>query len=158
MTDHTRAIEAGARADLLPCPFCGGTASIERRGSVRQSNIVACDNCGCRVESGDAFDPTRSWNCRATGSLVPASAVADMRERCAAYHDALANAYEVDTDRIQSAANIGATGDAIKSLESERTSAIESRRYRIFEHRMFASAIRSLDLPPTGGNQSARGN
>jgi hypothetical protein len=55
MTNSTR---------LRGCPFCGGAAAIERAGSARQSNIVACTDCGCRVESGDIFDPGRSWNAR----------------------------------------------------------------------------------------------
>lgn len=49
---------------LLPCPFCGGRAEIERVGSTRTSNIVACTDCGCRLESGDVFDPAASWNRR----------------------------------------------------------------------------------------------
>lgn len=50
---------------LLPCPFCGGEAGIERTGTPRQSCIVACVNCGARHESGDeAQFSGASWNRR----------------------------------------------------------------------------------------------
>lgn len=58
---------------LLPCPFCGGEAIVERKGSFRQSNIVTCTECGCRVESGDVFDATASWNRRAAPKTPPHS-------------------------------------------------------------------------------------
>ena len=55
-------------ATLLPCPFCGEEAEIERPGTARQSMIVACTNCGCRVESGDVCGLTLpeswKWNLR----------------------------------------------------------------------------------------------
>lgn len=53
---------------LLPCPFCGGPAEVERPGTMRQSMIVVCQDCGARVESGDVTDLTRAdslaWNMR----------------------------------------------------------------------------------------------
>lgn len=51
---------------LLPCPFCGGDAAFERVGDRRQSTIVACQECGCRLESGAEWDHERDWNTRAT--------------------------------------------------------------------------------------------
>jgi hypothetical protein len=48
---------------LKPCPFCGGVANVEREGTSRCSCIVACENCGCRLESnehGAGYD----WNRR----------------------------------------------------------------------------------------------
>mgnify|MGYP001587518420 CR=1 FL=1 len=36
--------------ELKPCPFCGGSASIERYGDARQSTIYQCDECGCDVD------------------------------------------------------------------------------------------------------------
>ncbi len=55
---------------LKPCPFCGGGAEIERPGTAKQSMIIACEDCGCRVESGDVTgftEPHRwQWNQRAT--------------------------------------------------------------------------------------------
>jgi len=56
-------------SDLLkPCPFCGGEATIERKGTARQSMIIACTNCGGRHESGDVVGLTPSsryaWNNR----------------------------------------------------------------------------------------------
>lgn len=52
---------------LLPCPFCGGAAEIERHGTARQSMIAACQHCGARMESGDVSGLTRdlAWNRRA---------------------------------------------------------------------------------------------
>lgn len=49
-------------ADLLPCPFCGGTASIERYGDRRQSTIYQCDNCGCSLETGEEWGHGTQWN------------------------------------------------------------------------------------------------
>lgn len=52
---------------LKPCPFCGGSASFERIGTHRQSCIVVCDDCGCRLESGDVGERSgTSWNRRAS--------------------------------------------------------------------------------------------
>lgn len=50
---------------LLPCPFCGGEAEIERYGDPRQSTIYACANCGCRLETGEEWDHGTGWNERA---------------------------------------------------------------------------------------------
>ena len=51
--------------DLLPCPFCGAGARFERLGTPRQSTIVACDECGCRLESGEEWGHGSTWNTRA---------------------------------------------------------------------------------------------
>ncbi len=52
---------------LKPCPFCGGEAEFERTGTRRQSAIVACTNCGCRLESSDEDERSHvSWNRRPT--------------------------------------------------------------------------------------------
>lgn len=71
---------------LLPCPFCGGEASLDldgaRRGTPRQSCIVVCLDCGARRESSDEGDLSGSaWNKRhlavtpvaAAPEAVPAS-------------------------------------------------------------------------------------
>lgn len=54
--------------ELKPCPFCGGEAEIERKGSIRASMIIACLDCGARVESGDVYGLTKpesyKWNTR----------------------------------------------------------------------------------------------
>jgi Lar family restriction alleviation protein len=55
-----------SNAQLLPCPFCAGQAEIVRHGSRRQSTIIACCDCGCRLESADEGDQYgASWNRRA---------------------------------------------------------------------------------------------
>lgn len=36
-----------------PCPFCGGSPEYERVGTARQSMIIACQDCGAKVESND---------------------------------------------------------------------------------------------------------
>jgi len=57
-------------AKLLACPFCGKEAEIERPGTARASMIIACTNCGGRMESGDVVGLTPpeqyAWNVRAT--------------------------------------------------------------------------------------------
>lgn len=51
---------------LLPCPFCGGAAYFERHGTHRQSCIVACQDCGCSLETGEVGnDCGGMWNHRA---------------------------------------------------------------------------------------------
>lgn len=50
---------------LLPCPFCGGSASIEQYGDARQSTIYRCDNCSCSLETGEEWGHGRLWNKRA---------------------------------------------------------------------------------------------
>jgi len=50
---------------LKPCPFCGGEAEFERKGTGRQSCIVRCTDCGASHESGDTWDSGSSWNQRA---------------------------------------------------------------------------------------------
>lgn len=51
--------------DLLPCPFCGSEAEIERYGDHRQSTIYACTMCGCRLETGEEWGHGENWNRRA---------------------------------------------------------------------------------------------
>jgi predicted RNA-binding Zn-ribbon protein involved in translation (DUF1610 family) len=60
--------QALGAARLLGCPLCGGEATIERKGSARASMIIACTNCGGRMESGDVYGLTKpeswAWNRR----------------------------------------------------------------------------------------------
>lgn len=55
-------------SELKPCPFCGSRSEIERRGTIRQSMVIACTRCGARVESGDVYGLTHPdeyrWNRR----------------------------------------------------------------------------------------------
>lgn len=64
----TMAVKMLADADLLPCPFCGGAAKFERLGTARQSCIVACDNCGARLETGEIWNRGAQWNTRHPGA------------------------------------------------------------------------------------------
>ena len=48
---------------LKPCPFCFGEAEVERRGTPRQSQIYVCQDCGCRLETGETFG-VELWNLR----------------------------------------------------------------------------------------------
>lgn len=57
---------------LLPCPFCGGKAEIERPGTAKQSCIIACDNCGCRLETGEVWSMGERWNSRRDPSIAQA--------------------------------------------------------------------------------------
>lgn len=61
---------------LLPCPFCGGKAQIERLGDGRQSMIIACEDCGCRLESPDTamvYEKHWAWNRRAPVDAAPSA-------------------------------------------------------------------------------------
>ena len=53
---------------LKPCPFCGGTAEIKRRGTARMSMLIGCVDCHAEVESGDVCGLTAvenyKWNMR----------------------------------------------------------------------------------------------
>lgn len=51
---------------LKPCPFCGSAAQIEQVGDHTRSTIYACDECGCRLETGEEWGHGRRWNNRAT--------------------------------------------------------------------------------------------
>jgi Lar family restriction alleviation protein len=51
--------------ELLPCPFCGEEADIERMGTHRMSMVITCTNCGCSVETGETFvHKNTQWNTR----------------------------------------------------------------------------------------------
>lgn len=50
--------------NLEPCPFCGGCAEVEQEGTRKQSCVVACEDCGCRVESNE-IGAGQAWNRRA---------------------------------------------------------------------------------------------
>ena len=60
-------------SELLPCPFCGGDAEVERIGTARVSMIVACQNCGCRLESNEVPETSLKdvrWNTRTPPKLA----------------------------------------------------------------------------------------
>ncbi len=62
--------------DLKDCPFCGGEAEIEQYGTPRMSTIYACQDCGCRLETGEEWGHGRQWNTRAAPQITP-----EVRER-----------------------------------------------------------------------------
>lgn len=48
---------------LKSCPFCGGEAEVEQIGTSRVSCVVACRECGCRLESNEN-GAGYNWNIR----------------------------------------------------------------------------------------------
>ena len=54
-----------SRIELLPCPFCGGKAEINRFGNFLQSTQYECTDCGCLLETGEEFNHGTQWNTRA---------------------------------------------------------------------------------------------
>ena len=81
--------------ELKPCPFCGGKAHIEQYGTARQSTSYSCEDCGCRLETGEVFNIGDDWNRRApdpvTADLL--EALEDLHARvagecgCSLYRD-----------------------------------------------------------------------
>ena len=61
---HTDGSRSGGQPVLLPCPFCGGEAEVERSGTNRRSHIIACTDCGCRLETGETWNAGSAWNTR----------------------------------------------------------------------------------------------
>jgi hypothetical protein len=73
--------DASEAVDLLPCPFCGSEAEIERLGNHRQSTIYACTDCGCSLETGEEWGHGRRWNTRTPNTLQNEEVIgADRRE------------------------------------------------------------------------------
>lgn len=56
---------------LLKCPFCNGDAAFGREGTSRQSCIINCSDCGCRLESNETWNSGKQWNERAAGVWRP---------------------------------------------------------------------------------------
>lgn len=62
---HKMSDPVASEPNLKPCPFCGGKAVIEQKGTSRRSQIIACEDCGCRHESGDVWGMSEpQWNFR----------------------------------------------------------------------------------------------
>lgn len=58
--------------ELLHCPFCGDdNIEIVRYGTVMQSCICSCTNCGCTVESNE-LGAGKAWNTRHTPDVQAA--------------------------------------------------------------------------------------
>lgn len=56
-------------AELLPCPFCGGSAYIERDYD-QLLDYVGCDGCSVMVYVLDMEDAIKSWNKRASSKTL----------------------------------------------------------------------------------------
>jgi len=52
------------KQELLPCPFCGEEAEVERLGTSRASMVVVCSSCGAKVECGATCLSNSIWNTR----------------------------------------------------------------------------------------------
>jgi len=57
--------------ELKPCPFCGGEPIVERQGDRRQSHIIYCGECGCRLETGETWNAGQLWNTRTEPQVKP---------------------------------------------------------------------------------------
>lgn len=87
-------------SELLPCPFCNGNAVIERMGSGRVSMIYTCEDCGCRLETGETFlNPYCSWNTRHSPSPAPVTVSEEQIEAaCAAWCKQINRSYSATLD------------------------------------------------------------
>lgn len=57
--------------NLKPCPFCNGSAVLERLGTNRVSCIILCEDCGCRLESNETDQWCgEAWNHRPDNDLL----------------------------------------------------------------------------------------
>lgn len=66
---HPKPEPSGDIVGLLPCPFCGHSADIERVGDRRRSTIYQCDSCGCSLETGEEWSHGRQWNERSDAAV-----------------------------------------------------------------------------------------
>lgn len=69
---ETPATDQPDPAALAPCPFCGGVAYFERFGTPRASCVVACEDCGARMEANE--EPPfcgSAWNRRRVPPPAP---------------------------------------------------------------------------------------
>lgn len=59
--------------ELRECPFCGGQAILLRRGTRRVSCRVACEDCGCHLETNEEGPLSgHAWNHRVRPPAVAA--------------------------------------------------------------------------------------
>lgn len=69
---------------VKPCPFCGCImVELVRPGTPRQSCIVACADCGCRLESNE-IGALEAWNRRVGTMEDSQTPINNAREEIAA--------------------------------------------------------------------------
>jgi transcription elongation factor Elf1 len=74
---------------VIPCPFCGEKEiEVERQGNGRQSHIVVCTNCGCRLESNESDGSNTAWDTRSD------EAVKCLQEEIASLKGMIAKAWD----------------------------------------------------------------
>lgn len=90
MSEPTPAAPVGtpAAADLLPCPFCGGTtAAINERPFSRHTpgvvkHLVICHTCGAEtLDSFDCAEAVAAWNRRSDAAIQAERAGREAAER-----------------------------------------------------------------------------
>lgn len=82
------------RDELKPCPFCGGEDIHMKAGTIRQSCITVCEDCGCSLETNETWNSGQRWNTR-HGLEQNNALVEQLKERC--------RQFEVAIQRIASA-------------------------------------------------------
>lgn len=59
------ACEKYKNIELLPCPFCGGKATVERSAECYEEYEVCCDECGAKAAwDNDKDSAVKLWNTR----------------------------------------------------------------------------------------------
>jgi Lar family restriction alleviation protein len=92
--------------ELLPCPFCGGKAEIERAGDHCRSTVYTCTDCGAFLETGEEWNHGQMWNQRAnldTELLASMKAERDEADRRAGAAERELTHYRDRVDKLEAA-------------------------------------------------------
>jgi Lar family restriction alleviation protein len=57
-------LELEAEEELLPCPFCGGKASVSTTTDVIAMGVVSCNDCNCHIVEATEEAAFAAWNRR----------------------------------------------------------------------------------------------